>query len=306
MKALVDEPQSADAAAAAPAPRAKAQQSALILFNVKAGGVVAADREKLTAIATEHFSRFEIVDLEKLTPAIFKRSTKFDLMVVLGGDGTARSVAEQAPNNAPPLILLPGGTLNVLPRALYGELAWPEALSAALERGKLTRLSMGKANGEPFFVAAIFGAPTLLARVREAVREHEYGKAIRRARHFIKRSFARGIRARPGSGAMRKAEAIGVLCPSYSGKVEGDDLEWVRLDARSMIDLVRLGLRSMGEGWRNDPAIELHRCQRGDVVSLGLIPATLDGEPKTFVSRVRITFQRKGPKVIALEAEEGK
>jgi diacylglycerol kinase family enzyme len=302
MKQLVE--QDAAATDAPQAPRVKAKVSALILFNVKAGGVVAADRERLIALADETFSRYEIVDLDRLNPALFKRSAKFDLMVVLGGDGTARAVAEQAPGNAPPLILLPGGTLNVLPRALYGELAWPDALTAALERGKVTRLSMGKANGEPFFVAAIFGAPTLLARVREAVREHEYGKAIRRARHFIKRAFVRGIRARPGDGAMRKAEAVGVLCPSFSGTVEGDDLEWVRLDAHSMIDLVRLGLRSMGEGWRNDAAIELHRCQRGDIVSLGLIPATLDGEPKTFVSRVRITFQRKGPRVIALESEE--
>jgi diacylglycerol kinase family enzyme len=301
MKALVEAVQGA----AADNLRPKPSPSALILFNVKAGGVVAADRERLRAIADEKFSAYEIVDVERLTPAIFKRSAKFDLMVVLGGDGTARAVAEKAPGNAPPLILLPGGTLNVLPRALYGELAWPEALTAALDRGQVKRLSLGRANGEVFFVAAIFGAPTLLAQVREAVREHQYGKAIRRARHFFKRAFAHSIRARPAGGAMRKAEAVGVLCPSFSGQVEGDELEWVRLDAHSMVDLVRLGLRALGEGWRSDDAIELHRCQRGDIVSLGIIPATLDGEPKTFVSRVRITFRRRGPRVIALPNEEG-
>jgi len=278
---------------------------ALVLCNEKAGSVAPGDGEKLRALLAAHgFSDIEMADCQALDSSAFKTAQSHDVIVVLGGDGTARSAAEAAPDNSPPMILLPGGTLNVLPRALYGDLAWPEALAAALERGRVRRLVGGFANGAPFFVAAMFGAPTLLARAREAVREGKYISAIKRFRHFGKRAFARGLRARPERMKMRKAEAIGVLCPSYSGAVEGEHLEWVRLDTARLVDFVRVGLRALGPGWRDDPAVELRRCRQGDIVSLGVIPAVLDGEPRTFVSRVKITYNARGPRVLALDPEE--
>lgn len=304
MKLVAEAPRRAEGEAAGEGPLAGAKAAALILFNEKAGGVTAADRDRLTAIAEAEFSYFEFLDVEEMTDDFFKKARKFDVVVVLGGDGTARAVAENAPKSAPPLILLPGGTLNVLPRALYGDLAWPEALTAALQQGRIKRLSLGRANGDPFFVAAIFGGPTLLARAREAVREGRYYRAWLRFQHAMKRAFTHRIRARPQGGRMRTAKAVGVLCPSYSGAVEGDDLEWVRLDSSSVIDLLRLGLRSFSAAWRDDPAVSLRRCKRGDIVSSSIIPATLDGEPKTFPSRVRITFERNGPCVIALDLEQ--
>jgi hypothetical protein len=281
------------------------RESVLVLFNEKAGGVTAADKDVLGALLTEQgFKNIEWTDAHDIKPSMFAGFRKHDVFVVLGGDGTARAAAEKAPLNAPPLILLPGGTLNVLPRALYGDLAWKEALVAALERGEVKRLSHGCANGRPFYVAAIFGAPTLLARAREAVREGKPLAAWRKFRYALKKSFTRSIRARPFGGTMQKAEAIGVLCPSFSGAVEGDDMEWIRLDARHILDLARVSLRALGAGWRADPAIDAQRCTRGDIVSLGIIPATLDGEPTTFVNRVKITYKKRGPRVVTVPSTE--
>lgn len=281
-----------------------AQESALVLFNQKAGGVTAADRQRLLEALAEHgIRRFELIEPERLGPDVFKTAKSYDLFIVLGGDGTARAVAEHAPKDAPPLVLLPGGTLNVLPHALYGVRPWPEALKAALERGVVRNLSMGRANGDPFFVAAMFGAPTLLARAREAIREGRYLTAWRRVRHFLKRSFARSLRARPDDARMRKTEAVGVLCPSFSGSVEGDMLEWVRLDASRLTELVGVGLRALGGDWRADPNVELRACKTGHISSMGVIPATLDGEPKTYVSYVKIAFERRGPRVVVVDEE---
>ncbi len=291
-------------AAVAPAesPAPLPHESALVLFNEKAGGVTAIDRQRLLELlVSKGVRKFEVTETDRLGPKTFEMAKGHDLFIVLGGDGTARCAAEHAPAGAPPLVLLPGGTLNILPRALYGDLAWPEALTAALERGKVRRLSLGRANGAPFFVAAMFGESTMLATAREAVREGKYLRAVRRARHVAKKSLTHSLRARPDNGRMHKAEAVGVLCPSFAGAPEGDHLEWARLDATSMLDLVRLGFKSMGPGWRDDPAIDLRECRSGDIVSLGLIPATLDGEPKTFVNRVSITFEPSGPSVIALD-----
>jgi diacylglycerol kinase family enzyme len=285
----------------AEAPRAARHENVLVLVNERAGGVGPADRARLLEmLVTLGVRRVEVA---KSGADLFKNARGHDLVIVLGGDGTARDAAKHAPKNAPPLVLLPGGTLNVLPRALYGDLAWPEALTAALERGRVRRLAYGRANGHPFFVAALFGEPARIARAREAARDRDFIRAARTLRHFVKSALTHKMRARPDGGRMHRAEAIGVLCPSFSGSIEGDCLEWARLDANSVLDVLRVGFRSFGDGWRTDPAVDVRVCRRGDIVSLGLIPTTLDGEPRTFVSRVRITFEPKGPRVIALDPE---
>jgi diacylglycerol kinase family enzyme len=292
------------AVTAAPPPILTPDAKALVFFNAKAGSVSEADREKLIAALGEAgIIQYALIGPEKLSAKLFRRVHDFDVIIVLGGDGTARAVAELAPRDGPPLILLPGGTLNVLPRALYGELAWPEALKAALERGKVTRLASGTANGKPFFVAAIFGAPTLLARAREAMREGRYLSAWRRFHYFTRRAFARRVVARPNKESAQSAAAIGVLCPSFSGEVEGDALEWVRLDASRLIDLARVSLRALGNSWRDDPSIEIAQCQTGSIMSAGVIPSTLDGEPHTFFRHIRIAYDPKGPRVVALDGD---
>src|SRR5262245_6728072 len=128
---------------------------ALLLVNEKAGGVGPDDAEKLVgALTAAGIAEYALMSAERMSRALFARAADFDVIIVLGGDGTARAAAELAPRDGPPLILLPGGTLNILPRALYGELAWPEALAAALASGEVTRLTAGRANGEAFYVAA--------------------------------------------------------------------------------------------------------------------------------------------------------
>lgn len=300
------EPDVATATDAAPRARPVPAHGAkaLVLVNEKAGSVGAGDGERLIealqAAGVEHYA---LLGAERMSRRLFKHAEDFDVIVVLGGDGTASAAAAMAPHDGPPLILLPGGTLNVLPRALYGELSWQDALAAALERGEITRLTAGRANGEAFYVAALFGPATLLARAREAMREGRVLSAWRRFRYALKRSFSRSLRARRDREPMRKAEAVGVLCPAFSGGVSGDDLEWVRLDAQHLLDFARVSLRALTAAWRADSAVEIGRCRSSDIVSLGVIPATLDGEPRTFLSRVRVSYDPRGPRVIALPPE---
>ncbi|MES1201191.1 MAG: diacylglycerol kinase family protein [Pseudomonadota bacterium] len=284
------------------APTPRARRSALVFFNPKAGGTHEADRAKLLeALEADSVDVQDVLDVDQIEAKTLRAARACDFIIVLGGDGTARAAAEHASLNGPPLILLPGGTLNLLPHVLYGERNWPDALHEALERGVVRRLAGGWANHHRFFIAAIFGAPTLLARAREAVREGRLLSAWRGARHFFKRAFTYDLTVRPDGGCRAKAEAVGVLAPSFGGAVEGPDLEWVRLDAHQLIDLARVGVRALGKGWREDSAVEIVRCKRGDVSSSGVIPAVLDGEPKTFLGKVRIRYDALGPRVIALE-----
>lgn len=283
-----------------------AAAKALVFFNEKAGSVNAGDREKLVeALHAADIGQYALIDAAKISRRLFDRAKEFDVIIVLGGDGTARAAAELAPRDGPPLVLLPGGTLNILPKALYGDLAWPEALAAVIERGVVKRLPVGRANGEAFYVAALFGGTTQLVHVREAVREGKPLTAWRRLRVAMRRSFTRSLRVRTGRGKMQKVEAVGVLLPSFSGGIEADDLEWVRLEAKHIFDLARVSLRALTTSWRDDSAIEIGRAMTGDVdASFGYIHSTLDGEPRRFYSRVHIKYDARGPRVLALEPEE--
>ncbi|HRE43840.1 MAG TPA: diacylglycerol kinase family protein [Terricaulis sp.] len=275
---------------------------ALVLFNEKAGSVQPGDGERLLELLkAAGVAQYAVVSAERMTRKLLARAKEFDAIIVLGGDGTARAAAALAPRDAAPLVLLPGGTLNILPKALYGDLPWPEALAAVLERGVEKRMPAGVANGERFFVAAMFGAPTVLARAREAARDGDLPKAVGRLGAYFKRAFTRRIRARPERHTFQKAEAIGALLPSFSGGLEGDGLEWVHLKATHFVDLARVSVRALGEGWRDDSAVETWPARVGDVVSMGMIPATLDGEPHNFFSRVRVSYDPRGVRVLALE-----
>lgn len=278
---------------------------ALILFNEKAGSVGPSDRDKLIEAAkAAGIDEYALVSPENMTEQLFARAKDFDVIIVLGGDGTARSAADLAPKNGPPLVLLPGGTLNILPRALYGERAWPEALAAALERGVVKRLPAGWANKERFYVAALFGAPTMLVHAREAVREGKPVTALKRLRVAWKHMFERSLRARSGKNRMQRVEGLGVLLPSFSGGLEADDLEWVSLDAHNLLEFARVSVRAITDAWRKDPVVEIGRGTTGDVeAAFGYVHATLDGEPKRFYSRVRIKYDPKGPPVLALDQD---
>ncbi|HEV7384754.1 MAG TPA: diacylglycerol kinase family protein, partial [Phenylobacterium sp.] len=84
-----------------------------------------------------------------------------DLLIVLAGDGTARAAAELAGPDGPIIVPLPGGTMNMLPHAIYGPRPWQTALTIALEQGYEQSIGGGMVDGHSFLVAAILGSPAL-------------------------------------------------------------------------------------------------------------------------------------------------
>lgn len=269
---------------------------ALVIVNEAAGSVGPGGRDKLLGEigALGLRATKSVSDLEQLCEA---DAAEADLIIVLGGDGTASKAASMF-CGGPPLVLLPGGTRNLLPHALYGIVAWPAALRAALAHGRVVRLTGGEANGRKFFVAAMFGAPTLLAGAREAARSGRLDLMISRLKQVFTRIFARRIAVRPLGGVATRAEAAGVLCPAYRGEVEGQSLEWVRLNAAQLVDLMRVGVRAVFGGWRDDAAIERSWSRSGEIRAVGAIPAVLDGEPTTFKAHVRVIMVTDGPNVL--------
>ncbi len=72
-----------------------------------------------------------------------------ELIVVCGGDGTVRAVADGLAGTGVPLVLVPSGTGNLLARHLHLPLGPAEALAAGLT-GKPRALDLGRIEGDGF------------------------------------------------------------------------------------------------------------------------------------------------------------
>jgi diacylglycerol kinase family enzyme len=220
-----------------------------------------------------------------------------DLVIILAGDGTARLAAELAGPEGPLIAPLPGGTMNMLPHALYGNVSWPDALRAALSDGVARPVSGGSVSDQSFYVAAILGSPALWADAREAVRFGRIGLAIAKARRALEHAFATGVRFSLDGGVRQKAEALTLICPLISrATVDETALEAIALDPHNAGEALRLGLRTLfadviGD-WRVDPAVRVSHCLHGRAWTRGRLPALLDGEPHWLDSPADIRFKR--------------
>ncbi len=152
---------------------------AALLFNPRAGqgrgartfgriGAALAD-----AFALESFATTGPEHCRELTRRAVER--EFDAVFVLGGDGTLRIAARELLGTATALGPLPGGTTNVVARAL-GLPADPVAAAHRLATAPARELDVGRA-GDGVFLMQISGG--LDARIMAAVdprRKQRFGK----------------------------------------------------------------------------------------------------------------------------------
>jgi diacylglycerol kinase family enzyme len=210
---------------------------------------------------------------------------KPDVLILLAGDGTARFAAELCGPKGPLLAPLPGGTMNMLPKALYGDMEWRHALRETLDHGVECKVGGGEIGGHTFYCAAMIGATARFAPAREAVRGRELGEAIRRAREAYARAFAGRVRFELNGGVHHKAQSLTLLTPMISKAMDNDSrsMEVAAIDPANAAQAVRLSARvvlsALIGDWRTDPAVHLGRARQGRVWARHSIPALLDGEP---------------------------
>lgn len=276
------------------------------VINSASGSVGPGAAEALEAIVREFGLEVEVVsthgaDIPKAVKAAVEAAP--DLLVILAGDGTARLAAELSGFDGPVVAPLPGGTMNMLPRAFYGARPWREALRATLEHGEVRSVSGGEVNGETFYVAAILGAPALWADAREAVRDGDVARAFAKAKRAYLKAFSGRLRYVLEQRWIRKAEALTLICPLISRRLTKEEaLEVNALDPRNVGEGVRLGLRAafsaLGD-WRDDPAVETELCRSGRAWAHGHIPGILDGESYRFERGVTFSYRPNAFRVLA-------
>ncbi len=228
-----------------------------------------------------------------------------DLLIILAGDGTARIAASLCGPEGPLLAPLPGGTMNMLPEALYGPKDWMTALRDLLTHGVETPVSGGAIDDRHFHVAAVLGAPTMWAEVREAARHRNFRLAMTKAQNAWRRAFATRLKFACDGGPQQRARALTLMCPLVSRIMADDEgaLEADALDPEGAMEVFRLGFRTLmsvvAGDWRDDPSVRVTRCRRAEAWARGHMPAILDGEPVRLHKHVDIRFVPKAFRALA-------
>jgi diacylglycerol kinase family enzyme len=225
---------------------------------------------------------------------------KLEVLIVLGGDGTIRTAAEACAEKESYLIPLPGGTMNMLPRALYGNVPWEEALKKTLTAPSAKVLSGGRVANKRFFIAAIVGAPALWTQPRESMREGNIADAIKKGSVAFRRMFETKVQYLISGGAKGETEAVALICPLISEKMSDSEqaLEAAIIDVESAAEVIGLATTAAFGEWRDDRNILLTKTKRVNVQSSKEIPATLDGEKVNLGRSAEIDFISKALTVL--------
>ena len=225
---------------------------------------------------------------------------KLEVLIVLGGDGTIRTAAEACAEKGSYLIPLPGGTMNMLPRALYGDVAWEESLKNTLTAPSLKVLSGGRIAGKQFLIAAIVGAPALLAEPRESMREGNIVDAIEKGSVAFRKMFETKIEYLIAGEMKGEAEAVALICPLISEQMSDSEqaLEAAVIDVESAAEVIGLVSTAAFGKWRDHRNILLTRTKTMRVQSRNDIPAILDGEKINLGGSAEITFVPKAVTVL--------
>ena len=282
---------SAPIGAAAARPRL---QTIAAVVNPASSGVRPGAEQELQARIAAHGYRLRLFvigdgDVEqKVSDAL---AIAPDLLVVLAGDGTARLAAERSGPNGPLLAPLPGGTMNMLPHALYGFTPWQDALEATLDRGVERGVGGGKVDAHVFFVAAVLGSPALWGGAREALRAGRIIEAERRAELAIRRAFTGRITYAAEGLPERRGKALALICPLVSKALHQEQaLEMVAFDYDRPGEIVRLALNGFAGDWRGDASVSTSLAARGWARARGSLPAMLDGESVRLPRQVAFEF----------------
>ena len=225
---------------------------------------------------------------------------KLEVLIVLGGDGTIRTAAEACAEKGSYLIPLPGGTMNMLSRALYGNVSWEEALKKTLTAPSTKVLSGGRVANKRFFIAAIVGAPALWTQPRESMREGNIADAIKKGSVAFRRMFEAKVQYLISGGAKGETEGVALICPLISEEMSDSEqaLEAAAIEVENVAEVISLLTVAAFGKWRDNRNIVLTKTNQVRVQSSKDIPGILDGEKVNLGRSAEINFVSKAVTVL--------
>lgn len=220
-----------------------------------------------------------------------------DTVVLFAGDGTINAALCRLATWSGAVLILPGGTMNLLAKALHGDRSAEAIIHAAHQRGRRVAMPMVEAGAHRAFVGLILGPAAHWGRAREAARKGRVARFAGAVRNAWRRTFGRGIAVRGVPGMEGRYQAV-FVAPAAAG------LQVSAVDARHWGAIAELGWAWLTGDWVAAHAVTHRRADALQPVSRRPVLALFDGEPVTLAPGTPIRGGMTAPMFIATSGAE--
>lgn len=234
-------------------------------------------RAVITALEAAGRAPTRVVDIASELPPRRDQLADVDLLVLFAGDGTVNGIVNTLDGWPGRVLVLPGGTSNLLSRALHGERDAP-AIIASLDAMRPVRRSIIRTSQGAALIELLAGPGAMWSDVREGLRDGELAdiadSAVTAARESVNGPMVSIVEPRIGrdegyAGVRLTPEAGGIAVSGYG--------------AQGIADYVRQGLALLMRDFRDGPhdKLGLHQriaCRSAEDAPMALM---IDGERAT-------------------------
>lgn len=223
-----------------------------------------------------------------------------DALIIWGGDGSVACALSASGPSGPPVLALPGGTMNLVHKRLHGEeMDWKKILGSALSAPAPEPFSAGCVSEHLFFVAAMMGQVTALAESREAARRGQLLEAARLAVNSDALALDRRLRLE-SVHASGNQTFYAVAAAVVIGGGSTPRLEVAAIQPQSAFEWMAIAMDAMANGWRDVDSIEIDETKTVSIADIDGIEfaATIDGEIVTMPSGTIISLKRHAANVL--------
>lgn len=154
----------------------------LLIVNADSGSAKAVGEEEL--IKHLHAGGFDVIRQVKLPGDDIptRKSVEagdFEIVAVLSGDGTVAGVCSALAGWSGAILILPGGTMNLLSRRLHGEITAQDLLAKLADGETVTApVSVIEVEGREVLTGMIAGPSTEWGKVREGLRNLDVAELV--------------------------------------------------------------------------------------------------------------------------------
>ncbi|WP_439568760.1 diacylglycerol/lipid kinase family protein [Sphingopyxis sp.] len=256
-----------------------------LLCNTQSGSHDEAVRDQIAELCRTHgaplVATFALPDGDIPDAAALKQQN-IDLLLVWTGDGTINAAATQGAGWDGAILALPGGTLNLLSKALHGDRPVSEILTDALQgRARRSPIPTVVSGAGTAFITVVAGPATRWAEVRETMRQDGLIEASRAAPDALDEMMnAPGVRV----GTDGKAYPAVILTPTAAG---------IRADGiltEGTGDVLRHGLAWLGGDFRDGPSEPIATSEAVVLESDQPISLEYDGELQEVASPAKFSL----------------
>lgn len=195
-----------------------------------------------------------------------------ETLAIYAGDGTTNSALKQAAGWDGDVLILPGGTMNLLARALHGDQPCRSIIAEAGRNRRTRKLNTVEIGDNIAYVGVIAGPTTSWAKVREHARHTELADLVFNA---IPAAISESLGG-PQVGIEHHSERF----PAIFAAPREDTMALCGFTASTIGEVLSHANAWLGGDFREGPRVDLGSARTATLVSeaeaIGLL---IDGEP---------------------------